>query len=67
MDLRSIVPWDELDAFRQRGLNPQHPMMRGLGQDPQVYYQSAVSANQCAAISKGIRPSKGIESLGSKL
>lgn len=47
IDLRSIVPWDELDAFRQRGLNPQHPMMRGLGQDPQVYYQSAVSANQC--------------------
>ena len=28
------MPWDELDTFRQRGLNPQHPMMRGLGQDP---------------------------------
>lgn len=44
--MKSIVPWDDLDAFRQRGLNPQHPMMRGLGQDPQVYYQSAVSANK---------------------
>jgi len=44
--MKSIVPWDELDAFRQRGLNPQHPMMRGLGQDPQVYYQAAVSANR---------------------
>eukprot|EP00931_Biecheleriopsis_adriatica_P069889 TRINITY_DN436_c0_g1_i9.p1 TRINITY_DN436_c0_g1~~TRINITY_DN436_c0_g1_i9.p1 ORF type:complete len:1849 (-),score=485.30 TRINITY_DN436_c0_g1_i9:160-5706(-) len=43
--MKSLVPWDELDAFRQRGLNPQHPMMRGMGQDPQVYYQSAVSAN----------------------
>eukprot|EP00437_Effrenium_voratum_P033959 CAMPEP_0181476616 /NCGR_PEP_ID=MMETSP1110-20121109/41797_1 /TAXON_ID=174948 /ORGANISM="Symbiodinium sp., Strain CCMP421" /LENGTH=1846 /DNA_ID=CAMNT_0023601901 /DNA_START=106 /DNA_END=5646 /DNA_ORIENTATION=- len=44
--MKSIVPWDELDTFRQRGLNPQHPMMRGLGQDPQTYYQSAVSANR---------------------
>eukprot|EP00930_Biecheleria_cincta_P040888 TRINITY_DN279_c0_g1_i4.p1 TRINITY_DN279_c0_g1~~TRINITY_DN279_c0_g1_i4.p1 ORF type:complete len:1874 (+),score=404.50 TRINITY_DN279_c0_g1_i4:640-5622(+) len=44
--MKSIVPWEELDAFRQRGLNPQHPIMRGMGQDPQIYYQSAVSANK---------------------
>jgi len=43
--MKSLMPWDELDAFRQRGLNPQHPIMRGMGQDPQIYYQSAVSAN----------------------
>jgi len=44
--LKSLVPWEELDAFRKRGLNPQHPMMRGLGQDPQIYYQAAVAANK---------------------
>lgn len=44
--MKSIFPWDELNDFRSRGLNPQHPIMRGLGQDPQIYYQSAVSANQ---------------------
>ena len=40
-----MFPWEALAKFRRRGLNPQHPIMRGLGQDPQVYYQSAVSAN----------------------
>merc|ERR1719450_1375395 len=44
--MKSLMPWDKLDEFRQRGLNPQHPIMRGLGQDPQVYYQAAVSANK---------------------
>eukprot|EP00929_Paragymnodinium_shiwhaense_P014329 TRINITY_DN12222_c0_g2_i1.p1 TRINITY_DN12222_c0_g2~~TRINITY_DN12222_c0_g2_i1.p1 ORF type:complete len:1858 (+),score=528.37 TRINITY_DN12222_c0_g2_i1:77-5650(+) len=44
--IKSLMPWDKLDEFRQRGLNPQHPIMRGLGQDPQTYYQAAVSANR---------------------
>jgi len=44
-DMKKVFPWEELEKFRQRGLNPQHPISRGLGQDPQVYYQSAVSAN----------------------
>lgn len=44
--MKSIMPWDALDAFRQRGLNPQHPICRGLGQDPQVYYQASVAANK---------------------
>merc|ERR1719443_1145543 len=43
--MKGLMPWDKLDEFRQRGLNPQHPIMRGMGQDPQTYYQSAVSAN----------------------
>eukprot|EP00746_Dinoflagellata_sp_MGD_P155297 gnl/MRDRNA2_/MRDRNA2_85296_c0_seq2.p1 gnl/MRDRNA2_/MRDRNA2_85296_c0~~gnl/MRDRNA2_/MRDRNA2_85296_c0_seq2.p1 ORF type:complete len:1850 (-),score=450.28 gnl/MRDRNA2_/MRDRNA2_85296_c0_seq2:164-5713(-) len=44
--MKSMAPWDKIDELRARGLNPQHPIMRGLGQDPQVYYQSAVSANR---------------------
>jgi len=44
--MKSLVPWDELKAFRSRGLNPQHPIMRGMGQDPQTYYQSAVASNK---------------------
>jgi homodimeric pyruvate:ferredoxin (flavodoxin) oxidoreductase len=43
--IKSLMPWDKVHEFRQRGLNPQHPIMRGLGQDPQVYYQAAVAAN----------------------
>lgn len=43
--IKSLFPWDALEAFKHRGLNPQHPIMRGMGQDPQTYYQSAVSAN----------------------
>jgi pyruvate-ferredoxin/flavodoxin oxidoreductase len=44
--MKSMTPMDKVDEIRQRGLNPQHPIMRGLGQDPQIYYQSAVSANR---------------------
>eukprot|EP00403_Amphidinium_massartii_P040736 CAMPEP_0178437148 /NCGR_PEP_ID=MMETSP0689_2-20121128/34821_1 /TAXON_ID=160604 /ORGANISM="Amphidinium massartii, Strain CS-259" /LENGTH=1806 /DNA_ID=CAMNT_0020059297 /DNA_START=173 /DNA_END=5593 /DNA_ORIENTATION=+ len=44
--MKSLMPWDAVDSFRQRGLNPQAPLMRGLGQDPQVYYQAAVAANK---------------------
>jgi len=44
--IKRLMPWDAVDSFRSRGLNPQHPVMRGLGQDPQTYYQSAVSANR---------------------
>lgn len=44
--MRNMVNFEALDQFRQRGLNPQHPHMRGLGQDPQVYYQAAVAANK---------------------
>jgi len=43
--IKSVMPWDALHNFQQRGLNPQHPIMRGMGQDPQTYYQSAVASN----------------------
>jgi len=43
--MKSLFPWEALDNLRKRGLNPQHPIARGLGQDPGVYYQAAVSAN----------------------
>lgn len=43
--IKSLIPWEALDRFRSRGLNPQHPISRGMGQDPQTYYQSAVASN----------------------
>jgi len=44
--MKRLMPWEAVNDFRARGLNPQHPIMRGLGQDAQVYYQAAVSANR---------------------
>jgi homodimeric pyruvate:ferredoxin (flavodoxin) oxidoreductase len=44
--MKSLVNPEAIEKLRVRGLNPQHPHMRGLGQDPQVYYQSAVAANK---------------------
>jgi len=44
--MKSLVPMDKLREFRSRGLNPQHPISRGMGQDPQTYYQSAVASNK---------------------
>lgn len=44
--MKSLVNPEAIEKLRSRGLNPQHPHMRGLGQDPQVYYQAAVAANK---------------------
>jgi len=44
--MKGLINWEAVDRFRARGLNPQHPQSRGLGQDPQVYYQAAVAANK---------------------
>merc|ERR1719183_1147699 len=44
--IKSLTNMEAVDQLRARGLNPQHPHMRGLGQDPQVYYQAAVAANK---------------------
>jgi len=44
--MKSLVNPEAVEKLRVRGLNPQHPHMRGLGQDPQVYYQAAVAANK---------------------
>lgn len=44
-DLKSLVDQDALAAFRQRALNPEHPVVRGTAQNPDIYFQQREGQN----------------------
>lgn len=44
-DLAALLDWDSLKAFRERALNPEHPVTRGTAQNPDIYFQSREAAN----------------------
>jgi pyruvate-ferredoxin/flavodoxin oxidoreductase len=44
-DLRSMIDEDLVAAHRGRGLSPEHPVLRGTAQNPDVYFQGREVAN----------------------
>jgi pyruvate-ferredoxin/flavodoxin oxidoreductase len=44
--LAGLVDRDALQAFRDRALNPEHPVTRGTAQNPDIYFQSREAANK---------------------
>lgn len=44
-DLAQFIDWDALRAFRERGLNPEAPVSRGMAENPDVYFQHREAAN----------------------
>jgi pyruvate-ferredoxin/flavodoxin oxidoreductase len=44
-DLVKLVDMEALQAFRDRALNPEHPVTRGTAQNPDIYFQSREAAN----------------------
>ncbi|MGN6809406.1 MAG: pyruvate:ferredoxin (flavodoxin) oxidoreductase [Thermomicrobiales bacterium] len=44
-DLRAMIDDDLVRAHRARGLSPEHPVMRGSAQNPDVFYQAREAAN----------------------
>ncbi|HEX3748417.1 MAG TPA: pyruvate:ferredoxin (flavodoxin) oxidoreductase [Bryobacteraceae bacterium] len=44
-DLRAMIDEDLVRAHRQRGLDPNRPMMRGTAQNPDVYFQAREACN----------------------
>ncbi|MDR2649492.1 MAG: pyruvate:ferredoxin (flavodoxin) oxidoreductase [Clostridiales bacterium] len=44
-DLKKIVDWDAIKAFRGRALNPEHPVLRGTAQNPDIFFQARESSN----------------------
>ncbi len=44
-DMKGLVDMDKVKAFRKRGLNPEHPVLRGSAQNPDVYFQNREAAN----------------------
>jgi len=45
-DLAKLLDYDSLKAFRERALNPEHPVTRGTAQNPDIFFQARESSNK---------------------
>ncbi|MDR3588090.1 MAG: pyruvate:ferredoxin (flavodoxin) oxidoreductase [Negativicutes bacterium] len=45
-ELGKLVDTEALDAFRRRALNPDHPVVRGTAQNPDIYFQEREVSNR---------------------
>lgn len=44
-ELEKIVNHDAIDEFKKRSLNPEHPVLRGTAENPDVFFQARESCN----------------------
>ncbi len=44
-DLAEMLDWDAVKAFRERALNPEHPVLRGSAQNPDIFFQAREACN----------------------
>lgn len=44
-DVLGLVDFEAIKAFRERGLNPEHPVVRGTAQNPDIYFQAREACN----------------------
>ena len=45
-EIAKIMPWDKVEEFRARGLNPEHPHQAGTAQNPDIYFQFREANNR---------------------
>ena len=45
-DIDKIVDHNAIKEFRDRALNPEHPVIRGTAQNPDIYFQGKESSNK---------------------
>ena len=45
-DFAKLVDYDAIKEFRQRALNPEHPVTRGTAQNPDIFFQAREAANK---------------------
>ena len=53
-DMRSMISDELVQAHRRRALSPDHPVMRGSAQNPDVYFQGRETVNPFYAACPGI-------------
>ncbi len=53
-DIRAMIDDDLVRAHRARGLSPEHPVMRGAAQNPDVYFQGRETVNPFYAATPAI-------------
>jgi pyruvate-ferredoxin/flavodoxin oxidoreductase len=49
-DLRALINMDRVLEHRQRALSPDHPVLRGTAQNPDVFFQSREASNPYYAV-----------------
>lgn len=40
-----LLDWESVKAFRDNALNPEHPVLRGTAQNPDIFFQAKEAAN----------------------
>jgi pyruvate-ferredoxin/flavodoxin oxidoreductase len=45
-EVGQLLDMDAVQAFRERALNPEHPVLRGTAQNPDVYFQGREASNR---------------------
>lgn len=45
-ELRKLIDLEAVDKFRKRALNPEHPVIRGTAQNPDVFFQAREASNK---------------------
>ena len=45
-ELKKLVNWTALKEYRDRALNPEHPVTRGTAQSPDIYFQTREAQNK---------------------
>ncbi len=53
-DLRALINTDRVVEHRQRALSPDHPVLRGTAQNPDVYFQAREAVNPYYTACAGI-------------
>ena len=44
-DMAKLIDYKALQEFRDRGLNPEHPVTRGTAQNPDIFFQAKEAVN----------------------
>ncbi|MFS2223315.1 pyruvate:ferredoxin (flavodoxin) oxidoreductase [Pantoea sp. B65] len=45
-ELGALLDWDAVARFRQNALHPDHPLVRGTAQNPDIYFQQREASNK---------------------
>lgn len=45
-DLAKLVDYEAIKEFKDRALNPEHPVLRGTAQNPDIYFQGREASNK---------------------
>ncbi|SNS56422.1 pyruvate-ferredoxin/flavodoxin oxidoreductase [Anaerovirgula multivorans] len=45
-ELAKLADWNAIKAFRDNALSPEHPVLRGTAQNPDIFFQAKEAANK---------------------